>query len=173
MKDNSSYSLRYVEEKDLNLILEWRNSDRVRFSMFHTDKISFPEHYDWFKNLDKKKNHYLIFEHHARPVGVVYFNDVDFKNGSCFWGFYLGATDVPKGTGTIMGKLGIEFAFMNLKVEKIYGEVLLDNDKSISFHERLGFSKEKLVKNFYVNNKYVDVVYFELSKNQWEKQEPI
>ena len=47
--------LRMLEYRDLDLVLQWRNTDRIRKNMFSDHIISVDEHYQWFSSLDKKK----------------------------------------------------------------------------------------------------------------------
>ena len=169
MDGQELYALRYMEEKDLQLVLKWRNSDRIRTNMFNDRRIKLKEHRDWYFNLDKVKNHFLIFEYNNDPAGLVYFKDLDFDNLSCYWGFYIGKEKLPKGTGTKMGNLGLEFAFKKLNINKLCGQVFAFNHRSIQFHKKLGFIKENEFK-YFRNNKYEDVIRYVLYKNQWKNQ---
>jgi UDP-4-amino-4,6-dideoxy-N-acetyl-beta-L-altrosamine N-acetyltransferase len=165
------YSLDNVREEDLPLILKWRNSDHIRKFMYSDHKISEKEHYDWYRNLKNDSTKiYKVFKIKVNSVGMIYFTDIDWKNGVCKWGFYLGEENLPKGTGTIMGIVGLEYAFKKLNLRKICGEVLDFNIPSIRFHEKLGFKEEgRLVKHVYKNNKLTDVLLFGLLSEDWNK----
>ncbi len=165
-------SLRYMKMSDMDKVLAWRNSDRVRLNMTNDHVISRQEHVDWFRNLDRTKNHFLLFEYKRKPAGVVYFKDLNVDHNSCYWGFYLGDPSLPKGTGNLMGSMGLDFAFQKLGVRKICAEVFLFNDRSIKYHERLGFRREGLLKRHYLkNNHYEDIICYALFKEDWERTE--
>ncbi|WP_173918942.1 UDP-4-amino-4,6-dideoxy-N-acetyl-beta-L-altrosamine N-acetyltransferase [Halobacillus sp. Marseille-Q1614] len=174
------YALRHLEERDLSKVLQWRNSDRVRPHMFHDHFVSQKEHEQWFSSLDKNKDLFFIFEYQQSPVGVVYFKMESLRNpfgmrkgrglGTlCYWGFYLGEANVPKGTGTYMGVSGLDLAFEHLGIRKLYAEVIALNERSIRFHQRLGFKEEGVLKQHHLkNNQYVDVISYAIFKDQWE-----
>lgn len=140
--------LRSITENDLELVLEWRNSFRVRNYMINNHIITINEHRAWFnRQLHDDSSICLIFEFHNEPVGVLNFSDIDRERGICFWGFYLGRENLPKGTGTTMATLGIEYAFQNLKMQKICAKVLEFNHASIRIHQKLGFVLEEVLRN--------------------------
>jgi RimJ/RimL family protein N-acetyltransferase len=92
MPNSEECCLRLLEEKDLAMVLDWRNSDRVRSSMFNNHIITMDEHLAWYSRLQQKKNDVcLIFEWQGKPVGVLNFVDYDLENNTCHWGFYLGS----------------------------------------------------------------------------------
>jgi len=155
--------LRLMQKEDLRKILHWRNSERIRKNMFTDHIISEEEHLTWFNSFNREKNTYLIFEFNNRPVGMVYFTDIDKYNSKCYWGFYLGETGLPKGTGLLMGSLGLEFAFNDLKIRKLCSEAFAFNESSIKFHKKLGFIQEGyLVEHIKKDGCYEDVIVFTL-----------
>ncbi|AEG59496.1 UDP-4-amino-4,6-dideoxy-N-acetyl-beta-L-altrosamine N-acetyltransferase [Desulforamulus ruminis] len=170
MSHFGTYRLRPMKEKDLEKVLGWRNSERIRSNMFSSHIITLDEHRAWFKSLtQKKKDIYMIFERENLPLGVVYFTNINFINNTCNWGFYLGEENLPKGTGLIMGYLGINYAFEDLKMNLLSGEVLSFNIPSINYHKKLGFVKKNSSKSKILREgRYYEVTCFDISKNRWE-----
>ncbi|AWM18744.1 UDP-4-amino-4,6-dideoxy-N-acetyl-beta-L-altrosamine N-acetyltransferase [Bacillus inaquosorum] len=168
------YSLRTLKEKDLDTVLRWRNDERIRQSMYNDQIITEKQHQQWFKNVNSSKTeHYFIFTIDHTDTGFVSFKDVDHKNNHCYWGFYIGEAQSPKGSGSVMGFLALEWAFQQLEVEKVYGEVLSNNEKSLSYHQSLGFSKEGHFRKHIVrNNNYLDVIRYGLLKEEWIAEKP-
>lgn len=164
------YSLRKLDRSDLCMVLEWRNSERVRENMYSDQFITWEQHETWFSRIEHDcSSDYLIFQIKERPVGLINFTDIDRRNHKCFWGFYLGRIDLPKGTGRIMGFLGLEHIFKQELVRKVCGEVLAFNESSIAFHQRLGFKQEgRFKKHIWKNEQYVDVLSFALFKEDWQ-----
>ena len=161
--------LRILKEEDWDMVLKWRNSDRVRLSMFSTHVITKEEHRNWYFNLDYNTCRYFVFEYQQRPVGLVYFTEIDQNNNRCSWGFYLGETDVPPGTGLLMGYLSMEYVFTVLNIRKLCSQVLGNNETSFRYHHKLGFKEEgRLLKHVFHNGIYVDVIVMALFKNEWE-----
>ena len=56
------YSICPIEERDLELLLNWRNSERIHSLMLTDHKITWEEHCNWFKkylNMSQKEILYL------------------------------------------------------------------------------------------------------------------
>lgn len=172
MPTRNDYSLRPIAEADLGKVLEWRNSERIRSNMYTDHFITLEEHRSWFDLLHKKKTDiYLVFELFQKPVGLTYFTNIDPKNGKCFWGFYLGEENLPRGTGTIMGTLGLEYAFEELHIRKLCGEAFRFNTASIGFFQRFGFVEEgHFVKHILKNGNYEDILFFALFCHEWQNK---
>lgn len=171
MAESENCRLRPVEVADLGKMLEWRNSDRLRAVMFTDRIITMDEHRAWFERLNKEKTAISkIFEFHGRPVGVVNIVQIDNYNNKCSWGFYLGEVDVPRGIGSVMGYLALEYIFEVLSIRKLCSEVLAFNTRSIRFHEKMGFVKEgHLAKHVLKNGSYEDVVVMVHFHESWIK----
>jgi UDP-4-amino-4,6-dideoxy-N-acetyl-beta-L-altrosamine N-acetyltransferase len=169
MPKQEDFRLRPLGRSDLPLVLEWRNSDRVRANMYSDHVIAMDEHVAWFDGLQRKKKTIVqIFEHFSKPLGVVNITDIDKKNEKCSWGFYLGDVSAPRGFSSIMGFLSLEYIFEVLKMRKLCGEVLAFNAKSVHYHERLGFTVEgRLARHVFKNGVYEDVVCMALFNDTW------
>lgn len=169
MPDCKDYGLRSLEDEDLEKILEWRNSDRIRSTMFVDRIITLVEHTEWFiRTREQYDNYFKLFLYKNEPVGVLNFTKIDQVNNNCLWGFYLGKEGLPRGTGIIMGFLGLEHAFEKLELRKVSGEVFASNTPSLKFHEKLGFIKESLIKEYIQKNGiYQDIVVYGLLQKDW------
>lgn len=171
MNQIEDFGLRELEQKDREIILKWRNSDRIRDVMFTDQIISVTEHQNWFnKVIQESPSLYRIFEFQHRPIGFVSFNQFDKRNNKSFWGFYIGETDTPPKSGIILGYLALEYAFGILGICKLCSEVFAFNIPSIKFHNKFGFVQEGgFVKHVLKNGKYEDVVAMALFQEDWAK----
>lgn len=162
-----------MEDADLHKVLEWRNTEHVRMQMFSDQIISLQEHLAWYDKVKNSENDiYKIFEKNGRPLGLVCFNQIDKLNGKCSWGFYLGERNLPKGTGMILGLLGLRYAFEEIQVRRLRSEVLAFNTASYNFHRKLGFNENgRLQKHIFKSGKYEDVICFEMLNDNWKKHE--
>lgn len=135
--------LRPMSSADLEMVLSWRNHPEVRRHMYNQAEISLAEHSRWFASAAQDaRRHLLVFEQAGRPAGFV--NLLEDAPGQAYWGFYL-APDVARGTGRELGACAIAYAFEELALQRIWGEVLAENTVSQKFHERLGFVLEKVI----------------------------
>jgi UDP-4-amino-4,6-dideoxy-N-acetyl-beta-L-altrosamine N-acetyltransferase len=174
MPKRDDYNLRPMINGDLDLVLRWRNSDRIRENMYTNHIISQEEHRTWFeRESSNQRSHRLIFEYLKRPIGVVNFTDIDFENHTCRWGFYIGATDAPLGSGSAMGFSALEWIFEQFDINQVMGEVLAFNEDSLRFHKRLGF-KEKIHSNVQKlkRGRVEDVIHLVLTLDDWNRIRP-
>jgi UDP-4-amino-4,6-dideoxy-N-acetyl-beta-L-altrosamine N-acetyltransferase len=163
------YKLRAIDDADKEMILGWRNSDRIRQNMY-TDHIIKPdEHEAWFNVIKEDKSvEYKIFEFKGRPIGLVGFTQINRNHGTCYWAFYLGETDVPSKAGPIMEFLALEYVFECLEIRKLCCEVLSFNDKVVKLHKKFGFHQEGiLIKHIMKMNQYEDVFVLAMFKDDW------
>ncbi|QSB47880.1 UDP-4-amino-4,6-dideoxy-N-acetyl-beta-L-altrosamine N-acetyltransferase [Parageobacillus toebii] len=164
--------LKDINSSHLEMVLNWRNQEHVRSAMFHDRVISLEEHKKWFDRVKKDQTTIVkVFYLDNVPIGVVNFTNIDFDNGKCFWGFYIGDQSAPKGLGTLMGYLAINFIFEEVNIRKLCAEIIQSNERSIRYHERLGFRKEGVLKEHVLkNNQYADVILMALFHKQWKEQ---
>ncbi|WP_434153614.1 UDP-4-amino-4,6-dideoxy-N-acetyl-beta-L-altrosamine N-acetyltransferase [Pseudomonas sp. JZ134] len=161
--------LRPVTESDLNNMRLWRNAPNVRLNMYTQHEISQEEHLAWWRNSSNStENRYFIYELNGRSLGVVCYNKIDVISRNAAWGFYA-APDAPKGTGTMMEFLALDYAFECLRLHKLYCEVLGYNIPVIKLHRKFGFSQEGVFKEQYIfKDKYVDIYRFGMLHSDWK-----
>ena len=163
--------LRPMQESDLDLVLQWRNSDRVRRASYTDHIISRDEHLAWFERVRQDvRSAPFVFECETKPVGVVNLTDIDTDGGRCAWGFYVGAEDAPRGVGSAMGFCALEYAFENMGLHRVVGEALADNEASVRYHRRLGFVQEgRFVDHVLKDGEYRDVISFAILEPGWRR----
>jgi UDP-4-amino-4,6-dideoxy-N-acetyl-beta-L-altrosamine N-acetyltransferase len=167
------FSLRQLRQQDLSRVLDWRNSDRIRASVFNDTVISLEEHRAWFKRIQNSSEIVvLIFEHRAVPMGIISFTQIDPKNGKALWGFYVGEKDRPSGMGSALGYLGIRYGFEDLRLRKVTSEVLCSNARSVGLHQKLGFVQEGHFRAAVLKNGiHEDVLSFALFADDWRRDQ--
>jgi len=171
----SDFNLRRMAVEDKKRIFAWRNSERVRVNMY-TDHIIGPEeHVRWFENaLANENGRYLLLELKHRPVGFVSFTEIDRVHRRCTWAFYLGETDVPRGTGSAMEFLALCYAFEELEIRKLCCEVFVFNSAVIKLHEKFGFVQEgRFARHVFKNGKEEDIVRLAKFSDNWNVEKTI
>ncbi len=136
------WSLRRLEEKDLEMVLLWRNDPQIR-SVSQSDHLIQPkEHAAWFdKHSKNPQSMLLIFEESGVPRGCVNFTDI--SNGIARWGFYLDPEHLEQGLGKRLGKLALDLAFGKLQLKRVNAEVVATNERGFQYHKKLGFQWER------------------------------
>lgn len=162
-----SSQIRSMVHADLELVLAWRNHPDVRRYMYTQHEITLDEHQRWFERaLADQKKHLLIFEENHQPLGFVNFNETE-QGGIVDWGFYA-APDAPKGSGRQLGCAALNHAFTQLKLHKVCGQALAYNERSIRFHQSLGFQQEGTLRDQHFDgDRYHHVICFGLLCHEW------
>lgn len=157
--------LRPVTINDSAIVLEWRNKEFVRKWMYTDDIIKQETHDKWFASMlnDKTGRSYLIYEIEGKPSGVVGFTNINALHQTADWAFYLGFDDLPKGSGSQMEKLAIEYGFKTLNLRKLNCEVIATNEKVLAMHKKHGFIEEGVFREQILKDgSPIDVVRFGL-----------
>lgn len=160
--------IRPMVRADLERVLAWRNHPDVRRYMYTQHEITLDEHQCWFeRTLPDPKKHLLIFEENHQPLGFVNFNEAG-QGGIVDWGFYA-APDAPKGSGRQLGRAALNHAFSQLKFHKVCGQALAYNQRSIQFHQSLGFEQEGILRDQHFDGeRYHHVICFGLLSHEWQ-----
>ena len=165
MSTPSDILLRPIKEEDLDRILVWRNSESIRQVMYTDQAILPEEHRVWFNGIKSDPaTIVLLAEWNARPFGLINFKELNHSKG-CIWGFYVGEPKMPRGTGSRMCFLALEYAFEKLGQVRIRGEAFAFNRRSIDLHTRLGFLEEPaLAEKRMKNGCEVHIIHYLLQK---------
>jgi UDP-4-amino-4,6-dideoxy-N-acetyl-beta-L-altrosamine N-acetyltransferase len=160
-------TVRAMQETDLAMVLAWRNHPSVYRYMITQHQISASEHHDWFlRTIVNPSRRLLIIEEGGQPWGYVQFSGVA-AGGVADWGFYS-YPGAPKGTGRKIGVAALNHAFSELDLHKVCGQALAFNEKSIVFHQRLGFVQEGVLRNQHrIDDAYHHLICFGLLRNEW------
>lgn len=164
------HKIRPMKDSDLDRVLKWRNHPEVRRYMYTTHEIHLHEHHKWFVGASENPAiELLIYERDGTAQGFV--NITRTRSWEVAdWGFYL-ATDAPKGSGHELGTQALKYAFADMDLHKLCGQALGFNERSISFHKKLGFTEEGwLREQHFDGNQFHDVVCFGLLSCEWQAQ---
>ncbi|MEZ0328320.1 MAG: UDP-4-amino-4,6-dideoxy-N-acetyl-beta-L-altrosamine N-acetyltransferase [Dissulfuribacterales bacterium] len=163
--------LRFVvpDSEDCDLLLKWRNSDRVRMNMLNDQLISRDEHLSWLNYiLQSSKNKVWIFEYKCVPMGQFNIKEINNKNRTARLGFYIGEENAPTGLGSAMLYLGFERIFERENIRKLCSDILSTNKISLHINKKFGFQEEGCLKQqIFRNGEYIDLVLMALFQSDW------
>jgi len=154
---------------DMDQVLVWRNHPEVRRFMFSQHEISVEEHAQWFARASQDPaRHLLMFEIDTSALGFINIHQIA-SGGIADWGFYV-APDAAKGTGRALGKAALRYAFEAAGVNKLCGQALAFNERSVRFHLNLGFQREGVLRQQHFDGQqYHDVVCFGMLAREWHQ----
>ena len=139
-------SLRLMTYEDTDLIVTWRNNPRVRDNFIYREKFTSEIHENWVKTkVETGEVVQLIICENSndnRPIGSVYFRDIDNDEHVAEYGIFIGEDDaIGKGYGSEVADLATAFARDELGLETAILRVFTYNTAAIKSYEHAGFVK--------------------------------
>jgi UDP-4-amino-4,6-dideoxy-N-acetyl-beta-L-altrosamine N-acetyltransferase len=127
-----------LTDAELKLVWQWRNQPDIRRNMHNDALISWPQHQQWFEQLQFDiSRSFFVFYQNDRPIGVLNFNQR--SNGVLEWGCYLGEQDVWPGSGLLLEIAALDYAAAQPEQHSLYAEVLSFNRSVIKMHQLFGY----------------------------------
>ena len=166
MARREDFSIRPVVEQDLEQVLTWRNSERVRTKMFEHHVIPWENHRKWFA-AQGKISFSWIFEYRREAIGVITLKKVSEADDRWIWGCYLGDRRVVPKAGTIMGFVALEQFFDVMGVKLVIGEAVAANARSLDFNARLGFITARKFTQTTSTGENIPAVYLTMTRDEW------
>ena len=160
--------IRNIADCELELMLSWRNAPGIRNNMYTRQVISLGNHLKWWSIIRcKADQRYFMYEYMGRPLGIISFNDIDLINGNSAWAFYA-SPEAPKGTGSRMEFVALEYAFLQMKLNRLYCEVLDFNQPVVSMHKKFGFTEEGVKRKHHkMDDGFHDIVCLGILADEW------
>lgn len=163
-------NLRPFQLKDAKKTLAWRNDPATRFlAMMHPYPVTKEMEQDWLQGiLRDTSNRSVVFAvetaKEGRLIGNFQLRDIQWIHRRAWLGIVIGDdSQRGKGYGEEAMKLGLEYAFRDLNLNKISLEVIRSNTGAIRLYEKLGFKKEGVLeKHFFSDKCYHDVLILSL-----------
>jgi UDP-4-amino-4,6-dideoxy-N-acetyl-beta-L-altrosamine N-acetyltransferase len=170
-----SVALRRVTPADSARLLAWRNSPEVAAYMYTDHPISQAEHDRWFASaMSAEDRRYWIIEMDGQPVGLANLARIDPAARRCEWAYYLGeASTRGRGVGSQVEYIVLRHVFEDLGLNKLWCEVLVENEAVWKLHEGFGFVREALFRDHvFKAGRFQDVVGLGMLRADWEAARP-
>lgn len=155
-------SLRPITREDTGLIVTWRNKPSVYRHFIFQQPFTRELHENWLTtrvDTGKVIQYIILDKAQGKPVGSVYFRDVDSENESAEYGIFIGEEDyLNRGFGSETARLFTRFGLDVLKLRRISLRVLGGNDIARRSYEKAGFVTEGVFRRMVkLNGAYRDV----------------
>jgi len=170
MAKSIDVGLRGLEAGDSEQVLAWRNLPEIRRWMYTDHVIPRDEHDRWFAGIfGDPTRRYWIIELDGRPVGLANLADISRANRRATWAYYLADPAVRgRGVGAFTEFFVIEHVFGQLGLNKLWCEVLVENEAVWKLHEAFGFRREALLRqHVWKDGAPIDVVGLGLLAQDW------
>lgn len=162
--EGAAVRLRPIADADTDLIVKWRNTPSVVQNFIFRQTFTPEMHRSWLatKVATGQVVQYIIIDKaDAKPVGSVYYRDIDGHNRSAEYGIFIGEESARgKGLGTETAKLFTDFGFAELQLHRISLRVLAENTAARRSYEKAGFVQEGVFRDMeLLDGHYRDVVF--------------
>lgn len=166
--------LRKLEEKDADGMLEWMKDEEIQKSFrFNTtgktreDVLEFI-HSAETKPSDGKSIHYAITDGDDEYLGTISLKDIDLTAKNAEYAISLRKKAQGRGIATQATMEILKKAFCEFGLERVFLNVLSDNQKAIHLYEKCGFVYEgEFKKHLFLREKFCDLKWYRMLKEEY------
>lgn len=173
--------LRAVEQWDLDEVLTSPDEPDTEIDRYE-DAIDFPRsreaERDSLQSLARQvgENDFLFFvieDLQGQRVGYINSFDCVRRNGTFKYAIIVKRPFWRRGYGREAVTILLRYFFRELRYQKCTALVYSFNERSVRFHEALGFKFEGRLRNMlYTNGEYYDEIYFGVTAAEWQEIDP-
>ena len=166
--------LRPAERTDIPLFVRWLSDARTTRNLALRSPISMAMEERWFDELlehhGRDRWHFVICRlSDDRAVGALDLHEIDLTNGGAGLGIVIGdPADRSQGYGGDALDALVDFAFEELRLERVWLEVYDANPDARRLYERLGFVHEATFRHgMFRAGRYEDVHRLAILRSEW------
>jgi RimJ/RimL family protein N-acetyltransferase len=169
--ESSNVILRPITKNDTKYIVAWRNNTKVKRNFIFQEQFTDDIHNNWLDNIVNVglAIQYIIeIKQTGKPIGSVYFRDIDKKNNTAEFGIFIG-DDKERGCGygTEATEAFIKYGLCTLKFHRIFLRVFANNSAAISTYKNAGFKQEGIFKDMVkIDDSYKDIIFMAIINNE-------
>lgn len=164
--------LRDLRDGDEALLFQWRAEPEVNRWMSDADFPSRAAHAAWFDSLrvDPDTRGWLITRAGV-PAGLLTLTGLSSHHRRAGWNWFLGSVEARgRGVGRAAQVLGLDRAFNELALHKVFAEVMADNDAALRAQASSGFRREGYLRGHVLKNgEPRDVVLLGILASEWSQ----
>jgi RimJ/RimL family protein N-acetyltransferase len=172
--DNFRIFLRALEPNDYVQTHVWRSSPEYLSGVVSVRRfISLDTEKRWIDNAIKEHEQLkairfaIILKEPNEMVGVVYLKNIDLLSSQASVGIIVGS-NMKKGIGYEAMVMCLNYAFMDLGIERVHGRIFEHNIASIKLVTKVGWVREGLLRNAaYKDGKYCNLLLYSMLKDEY------
>lgn len=169
--------LRRLQREDCEGMLEWMHdietAEYFRADMLNkteADILEFIEQSDLVLT-DGKSIHYAIAGDKNEYLGTISLKKINLRDRNAEYAISLRKMMRGKGVGYIATKEILRLAFDEFDLEKVYLNVLTDNERAIRLYEKCGFAFEGEFRNhLFLGKHYRNLRWYAMLKEDYQKK---
>lgn len=174
-KIDEDLSLKLIDLRDAEGVFELTNSSReylrewlpwLDFTTKLEDTKAFIK--NSLKGFPENKSLSTVILFKGEIVGIAGYNEINGSNKTAYIGYWLGEGFQGNGIMTRVARALTEYAFAELKLNKVEIRAAVENTKSRGIPERLGFVNEGSIRQAeWLYDHYVDHVVYGMLAGDW------
>jgi UDP-4-amino-4,6-dideoxy-N-acetyl-beta-L-altrosamine N-acetyltransferase len=159
-----------IQEEHLQQILDWRTSEFVTQYMYTDIEYDLLQQNKWLQSIQQDPDgRYWLMSYRDTLIGFISITSIDWKHKHGYWNFYIGEPKFSMLAG-FLGAYMYNYAFNDLGLEKLMGEVMAENAAVRNLHlkqgaREVGFFEKHICKN----GEWHDVYVFEMTRERWKQ----
>ncbi len=140
--ETNSIQIERLQETDIELVRNWRNSAFVRQHMNFREQITPEMQLKWFHSIDNFNNFYFILRYKGLKIGLGNIKNVDWEELSGEAGVFIAEKQHLSSFLPVVGALTLsELVFRIFKLNKLYSHVIPDNKRAVRFNKLFGYKR--------------------------------
>ncbi len=165
-----AFTLRAINEDDLELVINWRMSESVSRYMNTNPILTMDGQKEWLKLIKQDDRYrYWLIEVDGMPAGVINLADIDWDNGRTSWGYYIGEKKLRSLMLAISLEMSLyDYCFDVLGFNEVHNEVFKLNEGVLKLHLACGCKMIKEVSGEVVKDGIAyDIVHLSMTQTDW------
>ena len=165
-------TIRKFEAKDIPLKVEWINNPLNNRYLHYNLPLKEDETYRWFERNQNRIDRYdATIEADGIAIGLIGLLDIDFQNYKAEYYITIGNREyLGKGIAFQASKLLLEYAFYELRLNRIFLFTEYNNTAAQRLFEKIGFKKEGLVQDdLFYKGRYVSRFLYGICKDDFAR----
>ena len=168
--------LRLLKKADVSGMLDWMHDSKVnmffRFNaenMTEEKSLSFIEQAN-YDIVEKINYNFAVTEDGDEYLGTISLKEVDWDAGVAEYAIALRTKAQGKGLATKATAEILRYAFEDLGLNRVFLNVLSDNEKAIHLYEKCGFKYEGVFKDHVsIRGEKKSLKWYAIMKSEWEE----
>ena len=165
-------TIRRIEERDLETRVAWMNNPAIYMSMHFDVPVTMEKTLEWYRGyLGSRKRVDLVAEDNGEIVAFCGITGIDEKILKAETYLFVSPFKHHCGIGSKAKRLMIDYAFNEMRLNKLFVVTNENNDASIALQRKFGYQLEGRFREEYIlaDGTKMDRLYFGLLKKDWEE----
>lgn len=163
--------LRAVEFEDSNQLHIWANDPEIQYLLggWHFP-TNMNDQKKWFDNLSCNSNNqrFIVLNEDKIKIGMANLLNINFKDGNAEHGLLIDKNFQGKGYGTEIVKAIMNYAFKELRLNRLETTIIENNIVSAGLFVKLGWKHEGTLRNWYFRKgEFVNKLIFGVLNNEF------